>query len=282
MPTWGAFWGNPWGLSVLATDALIQPNRVRVTASSLEYLTIEWLIKPTNRDIADFTFSVWRSQHQAADSFRKIADDLKEIFVYKDPNVNIKARNRVWYYKIRSTEDASSEFLDSLAASSPEKLDRVALAIARRNNMLMDNFVGIRCYILQEKMAGEHCPTCWDEIKQRKMQANCKVCFNTGYIGGFATPIEAQVNFNPSPKVVQIAQQGEMTPDNTVAWLGNFPDVKPRDIIVEAGRGTRWRVVNRSTTQKRRVTVHQNLTLKQINRSDVEWEIPIPGLVEEE
>lgn len=279
---WGAFWGNPWGLVILPSDALLQPSKVRVTASSLDYLTINWLIKPTNRDIAEFTFSVWRSQSQDSASFRKIVDGLKEIFVYKDPNVNIRARNRVWYYKVRSTEDLSSDYLESLVSSSPEKLDRVGIAIARRNDMLMDEFVGVPCFVLQSKMAGQRCPSCWDELKQRVNQTDCKACFNTGWLGGYAAPIEAQINFNPAPKLVQIAQQGEMNPQQTVAWLGNFPEVKPRDIIIEVGPGTRWRVVNRSTTQKRRVTVHQNLTLKQINLSDVEWSIPVPGLLEDE
>ncbi len=70
----------------------------------------------------------------------------------------------------------------------------------------------------------------------------------------------------------------ELQPKEAPAWMSNFPEVKPRDIIVEANDGNRWRIVRVQPTRKRRSVVHQNLVVTEIGRDHVEWKIDIPGL----
>jgi hypothetical protein len=230
----------------------------------------------------EFTFSIYRSQGQDPSDFVLVKDGLKNVFTWKDPDANQKSKHRKWFYKIRATDDCTGYFKESKIESNPEIRDRIAISIIRRNDMLLRTKVGVDAYVVQERTAGQRCPECWDEVKQRVSKGNCESCFNTGFLKGFMTPIHAMINFTPSPKQVQMMNFGEMQPNQTTAWMGPFPEVKPRDIIVEAGVGTRWRVVNTSATRKRRLIVHQNLLLKEINRSDVEWELPIPELIANE
>ncbi len=266
----------------MPTTGLIQFRGLQVQTYSLEFLIINWQIAPINRDISEFTFAVFRSQGQDPSDFVLVKDGLKSTFTWKDANANQASKHRKWFYKVRATEDCTGNFQESKIESNPEIRDRTAISIIRRQDMLLRTKVGVPAFVVAERTTGQRCDVCWDEVKQRITKGNCDLCFNTGFIKGFLTPILANINFSPSPKQVQIMSFGEMQPNQTTAWMGPFPEVKPRDIIVEEGVGTRWRVINTSATRKRRMIVHQNLLLKEINRSDVEWDLPIPDLIANE
>lgn len=262
----------------MATTALLEIDKLSVRSFSLDFLTLDWRIKPTNRPIDDFTFSVFRSQSQEDTDFKKIKDGLKSVFNFHDPAASQASRWRQWYYKVRATEDTTALFTESQIATNDEQPDRIGLSIARRNLLVLRRFVGIKSFVLQERTFGQRCNHCWDSVKQRRKQSGCRICFDTGFMGGFFTPIEALINYSPSPKQVQMMSFGERQPNQTPAWMSNFPEMKPRDLVIEQHDGRRWRVINVGTTRKRRAITHQNLLLVEINRSDVEWKIEIPNL----
>lgn len=261
----------------MPTTELIQIDKVNVRSFSLNFLTVDWRIKPTNRPISDFSFTVLRSQSQEDTDFRVIQEDITG-FTFHDPNSSQKARWRQWYYKVRAVEVSSKTFTESPTASNQEKPDRIGLSIIRRNELALRRFVGVKCFILQERTFGQRCNNCWDNIKQRRKLSNCTICFDTGFLGGFFEPIPALVNLSPSAKQVQKMNFGELTPNQTPAWMSNFPELKPRDILIEEHDGKRWRVSNMVPTRKRRAIIHQNLLLTEINRADVEWKINVDGL----
>jgi hypothetical protein len=68
--------------------------------------------------------------------------------------------------------------------------------------------------------------------------------------------------------------QGERQEQNTSARLISFPPVKPKDVLVE-GENKRWRVVTVAKTERLRSIVHQEPTLHEIPRGDVEYKLPI-------
>lgn len=262
----------------MVTTALIEIDRIRVRTLSLDFLLVDWRIKPTNRPISDFTFSIFRSQSPEG-SFTQIVDDLKQVFSFKDFTASQKARWRKFYYKLRITEDSSGQFTESEAVANVEKPDRIALSIIRRNDLILREKNGIDAFLIIERTFGQRCSACFDPVKNRKKISNCQLCLNTGFIQGFFPAIPIRVNISPSPKVSQFANFGELQPNQTAAWMSNFPEVKQRDLVVEAvANGNRWRITRVNTTRKNRALVHQNLLLSEINRSDIEWKIPIPEL----
>jgi hypothetical protein len=247
---------------------------IDVSVFNLDYLVVSWAIKPTTETIPDYRFSVWRSNSHGGD-FKRVVDDLTDTFVYKDPKVKLRSKKRQYFYKV-SVYDNSNPSVEvfSDVETHPKKPDVLALEIIRRNDLLLKNFVGVDSYHYARRDWGQRCPECWDYIKQRKVKSNCMVCFNTGFIGGFHTPVSARINFNPSTKMIRHAQF-EMEPNQTAAWMSNFPIVNPKDVIVEDGR-KRWRVVNVNRTEKLRMPVHQVLQLTRINQNDVEYDLYIP------
>lgn len=254
---------------------------IQVRAFDLSRLVIDWVIKPTNQDLQDYTFSVFRSQSQDAAEFVKVIDGLKDKFSFHDPIVGQKNKWRQWFYRVRVTEDATDLFVESDIASNDAEPDRIALAIIAKQSNLLEKFTGVPSFILKERTFGQRCGLCFDTRKMRRKTDNCGQCFNTGFVGGFFDPIPMFANLNPSSKTIQFAHFGEIHPDQVAAWISNFPEVKPRDILVEEDDGKRWRIIKVEPTRKRRSVVHQTLLLTQINRSDIEWTIPVPDMIEQ-
>jgi hypothetical protein len=54
----------------------------------------------------------------------------------------------------------------------------------------------------------------------------------------------------------------------------NYPLLKPDDMIVEM-ENRRWRVVRVATTERLRAVVHQELTLHEIVKGDIDFQVPV-------
>jgi len=254
---------------------MLEFDTVYVECFDLDSLVVGWSIKPTTEDISLYRFSVWRSNTPEVD-FTKVMDGLQNRFAYKDPDVDLKSKWRKFFYKIQAyLASDPTRLVWSKSANSDAKPDPISLEIIRRNNLLLKNVVGNKGYAFVRRTWGQKCEACWDAIKQRKLQSNCAVCYNTGWVNGFFDPISLNINFNPPPELVRHAQF-EMQPEQTVAWCSNFPPLSPKDIVVESGRN-RWRIVQISKTEKRRTLVHQVLQLTKINPQDIEYTLKTPG-----
>jgi len=245
---------------------------------SVKYLTVRWKIKPTTEDISLYTFRVLRSR-SAEGEYNKIID-LKEQFVYHDADLEMSSKYRQFFYKIMVYEDLDpTNFMMSDVAYLPQKPEKIAAEIIRRNDLLLRTRIGVPCLIYNIKTWGQYCTNCFDHVKKRKRISNCPICYNTGFVNGYLGPIGAFVNFNPSQKMIR--QAGfEMQPDNIAAWMGNYPPMNPKDIILESGV-RRWRVVQQSETEMKRVPIHQMLQLIKINHSDIEYELKYKELTED-
>lgn len=246
-----------------------------VDVYNLDYLVVNWAIKPTTEDISLYRFAIWRSDSPSG-NFTKIVDGLTNVFSYKDTSVNLYSKWRKFFYKVHCylTSDPTKNVFSSVEYNAT-KPDPVAVEIVRRNNLLLKNFVGVPAHVYIRRTWGQRCTNCWDAIKQRKTQSNCALCFNTGFVGGFFDPVSVQMNFNPSPEMIRHAQF-EQQLDTTTAWMSNYPPVSPKDVIIENGK-KRWRIVQVNQTQKKRLLVHQIFSLAQVNLNDIEYTLAVPG-----
>jgi hypothetical protein len=255
---------------------MLEFDKIWVDVYNLDYLVVNWSIKPTIEDINLYRFSVLRS-NSPSDSFEAVADGLVNTFSFKDAGVNLYSKWRKFFYKVKCyLASDPSQVITSTVEFNATKPDPIALEIVRRNNLLLKNFVGVPGHIYIRRTWGQKCTNCWDPIKQRKLQSNCSLCLNTGYVGGFFNPISINVNFNPSPELVRHAHF-EQQIDTTTAWMSNYPPVSPKDVIIENGK-KRWRVVQVNQTQKKRLLVHQIFSLTQVNLNDIEYSLVVPGV----
>ena len=251
-----------------------------VRGFSLDFLEVTWEIENTTLDPQNYTFMVQRSESPMG-PWDAVTEAFSDRYRFVDNRVNLLHRWRQIYYRIHSVEkadDTNEVFSDPFTFhASP---DLIAEEIQRLERLLWEEYAGRRCHIWPVRTFGQRCPHCYDgpdkgkgHTSQRR-RSHCLTCYGTTFVRGYFDPIEIFMQIDPSTKTVQPLPINERQQSDTSARLPNFPLVKPRDIIVEA-ENRRWRVVKVNQTERLRSVVHQELTMHEIAKGDVEFQLPM-------
>jgi len=249
-----------------------------VRSFSLDWLEFTWEIENTTVDPWDYDWTVERSESPEG-PWDPIAGPFSDRYRFVDNRVNLLHRWRQLYYRIKSVRksDTSDEVYSDAATLAAEP-DLIAKEIQLIERTVWREFTGRKCYLFPVRTFGQYCPHCMDAeglgSTYRKLRSNCLTCYDTQFARGYLNPIELFIQFDPSPKSQQPQGTGETQQSNTTARMGNFPLVKPRDIIVEP-ENRRWRVVQVSSTERLRAKVHHELTLHEIVKGDIEFQLLI-------
>jgi hypothetical protein len=248
-----------------------------VRSFSLDWLEVSWEVENTTLDPHSFDWYIERSESPEG-PWDPLADAFQDRYRFIDHRVNLLERWRSLYYRLKSVEKADTS---NVVYSSPATLgaepDLIAKEIQLLERTVWREFTGRKCWLYPVRTFGQYCPHCMDIGKGgtfRKLRSNCHTCYDTKYARGYMNPIELYIQFDPSPKSAQQLGTGETQQSNTTARMGNFPLVKPGDIIVES-ENRRWRVVQVASTERLRSKVHHELTLHELVKGDVEFQLPV-------
>lgn len=257
---------------------MIEIGELNVNSYILDELTITWQVEiDPEEDILDYEMFVLRSQ-APEDDFEEVSPGLFDVYSYVDLDAGTRSKWRKYYYKVKAVHTPSGREFYSEAEQSyiPTEMTLLGLEVARRNRLLLDEFVGVDCYLYIMRRFGPRCPTCWDFNKRQVTKSSCEDCYKVGRYKGYFAPMQVKCQFNPHAQSVDHANIGEMEPGETNAWTTNYPLISPGDLIIEPGN-KRWRVSAISTTEQHRVPVRQMLQLHLIDKSDVEYRIEVPN-----
>ncbi len=255
--------------------------RLKVTSFTarsfdLDYIDLWWEIETFTRSvdvISAYRFTISRSESPEG-PFEAITPPFTDQFHFRDFSVNLLHKWRQLYYKLTVTDLRNSESVDVGVATIEAEPDLISLEIQRQEDVLLRNFTGRRCILFPVRTFGEKC-SCFDTVLNRQTRSNCLLCYDTGFIGGYLTPIGFYMQIDPDAKAPSnTAVIGETQPRNTSGRLISYPPIKPKDLIVEP-ENKRWKVVTVNTTERLRSVVHQELALHMIPRGDIEFKLPI-------
>lgn len=260
---------------------MIQVTKINVRSFNLDQLDVFWEISPvaapqdesTPHEIYDYDFFVLSSE-AAMGPYEVIGGPFRDVYNFRDNTVHLLHKWRQYYYKIRVVHRVSGDVAEFGPASSYEpEPDLIAAEIIRQEDLLFREFVGRKCVLFPARTFGPSC-SCFDPYTNRRTRSQCKLCFGTGWMGGFMSPVLVYVQIDPFPKNSQTSSLQEVMPNDTVGRMISFPPVAPRDILVES-ENKRWRVLRVTPTQRLRSTVRQELQLHEIPKADIEYGLPI-------
>jgi hypothetical protein len=184
---------------------------------------------------------------------------------------------QVYYYRLRVVKrDTQDQVQVTKAAWFEEKPDVINAEIRRRNNLLLREYTGVPVLYYPVRNTGTRCPECWGELEDQRVKSKCEVCYDTGYVTGYYTPILMYMNIHEDQNA--LAQNAEMdeVPIRTATALltGEFP-IHFADLILERNN-ERWLVSSFDRTEKLRVTASYRVRLHQVLEQDVRFKIPLP------
>lgn len=238
---------------------------------------LTWELEDTSEDILDYTFQLQRSESPSG-PFEAISVPFKDIYSFVDNRLFVGSRWRNFFYQILVTNIPSGSQQtfggkDGLPVTRAPDPDLIALELRRHMQLLFREFAARRCWVLPVRTFGQRC-SCWNPTLRNRTRSGCQLCYDTGFVRGYMSPIESWVQMDPSPKSEQNTNVGAQQQSNTTARLAYYPPLKPRDILVEP-ENRRWRVVSVSQTEQGRAAVHQEVQLHEVPLKDVEFAIPI-------
>ena len=154
--------------------------------------------------------------------------------------------------------------------------DRISNEVSRLINRALKRDFGTECKLYSKMRSGEHCNECWDDVLGRSIDPNCPVCLGTGYVQGYYDPIDIYVVFPKEDKSIIIdGELSEIQKDDppNMAWTGNYPIIKPGDLLLREFDKTLWRIKYVHQTAKRMYLLRQILAIEQVDRHEKEYDL---------
>ncbi len=261
---------------------MINVTKITVRSFNLDHLDIFWEISPIAgppegsdrpHEIYDYDFYISRSD-AGAGPYHQLGGPFRDVYHFRDITTELLHKWRQHFYKIKVVHRSSGEEREFGPASSFEpEPDLIAAEIIRQEDMLFREFVGRKCILYPARTFGPAC-SCYDPFTGRRTRSSCKLCFGTGWLQGFMSPVEVFVQIDPFPKTSENSSLQERQPGNTTARMISFPPVSPRDILIES-ENRRWKVVSVTPTQRLRATVRQEMVVHEIPKGDIEFALPV-------
>lgn len=266
---------------------MLVAQAIRVFTLERDAITVSWEIKDTVEDMNTYTVSVWRSE-SAGGPYQRVSQEMNagDVFLFEDRSVNIFSKWREFFYRIRfSKDDASQEYGSTdpgqvLNGKDPGGVvmeappDIEALETMRRFELVLREYAGRQVITLTERTWGQTCGQCWDALKRRRTMSSCQTCFDTGYAGGFFSPVLTRCMKPPSQIMTSINPMFEIQPNDLVMWFGPRPRLKPRDVVIGID-GRRWRVINLAPSEKGWARTRQTIQMRELSKDQIEYKIPI-------
>lgn len=245
---------------------------------------ISWEILPTTEDLNNYKLDIYRSEFigdSSLDGFNLIASGINvSQNYYIDFTISGWTNfSRTWYYKIKLKNISNNAVVlyPEIGSYYPNYniTDRATLEILRRKKLVLrQKYVGQNFKFLKRKNWGEHCPKCWDNEMFRSTDDSCRVCYGTGWKGGFFKPIPFIGMVNKSPSYSQINMFGTWKPSDVMLYLLNYPILTERDIIVDSN-GKRWSVIQIRYVAKLDKIIEQQAQLALIAPDSIIYEIEV-------
>lgn len=252
---------------------MLEIRNLKAASFDLGYMDLSWEVSPTQEDIWEYRFVVERSESSMG-PWEQVSLEFTDRYFFRDITAIKNNRYTFFYYRIKIKHQPTSVEKFSDVISQQAKPDLIACEVRRLEHLLFREYIGRRCFLFPRRTFGQRCPSCYDPISKQQLHDRCPTCFDTTFVRGFLDPIQIWMQFDPSPRSTELAEIMETQQENTSGRALAYPQLKPRDIIVEA-ENRRWRVVRVSLTERLRAPLHQELVLHALPLGDIEWELPV-------
>lgn len=249
-----------------------------VTPVYAEGITLQWEI--VDPDVGVYQITVQRSGSSAG-PWEDLSTQL-DGFMYVDSEADTNGLSRDIYYRLSVVSPGGSTLLSNVRnVQDVLPLGQAGRHFLRARKMRMDllrtfqKFSGRQYYILKRKHWGERCPTCYDSVTRMTVRQDCTDCYGTTFNGGYYDPILVWGRFDPAVLNSPLQIEGSADQRMRRFVMLDVPWLMHDDVIVSSTMDRRYRVITHSQTEMREVTVHQDLSVAELQRDDDVYAFPV-------
>lgn len=266
---------------------------IRITKITPLYphrIFIQWdLINPV--DSGSYTFTLercgsvegpWEVLKTGIQNTYNYIDDMRDQPLQEaDGKPHLYSLQKQFYYRVTVVPPSGCQ---NKATSDPHCIEKELSPIAKglRRRLQYDltrvtRYInGVRLSLLKRKLWGTRCPICYDPVTRSETIEHCTTCYGTTFIGGYWDPFVTYGRINTPYNINSVTSERDKTESATqIITLLDYPLLQDNDLIVELDTNQRHLVRKQTTTELRRVSVHQQVTTSIIERGAIEYSIPV-------
>ena len=253
---------------------MLQIRNERVVSFSLNHYDVFWEIEPTTEDIQQYEFYVERSEAEAG-PWDSIAGPLVDQYFIRDNSVHsITTNARTLYYRIRCRHVPTERVIYSSTFDRVGAPNILATEMIRLERVLFEEFVGVRCWLFPRRTFGQRCPSCFDTVLGKTVEARCTTCWGTGFSGGYHYPTSFWAQIDAMAESEQVTVDDHRRVQMAQLRCGPSPGIKPLDLIVDH-QNRRYRVVEAGGTSMSGSLVRAEIKMVLIQKGSIEDKIPL-------
>jgi hypothetical protein len=192
--------------------------------------------------------------------------------------VNTDLTKRIFYRATTVARDQHGDLfetpLDRAAVANNyelEKLDYIWREAIRRNKWILDQG-GERVKLFIRKLTGDKCGCVSDTHRQTR--TGCKVCFETGVIGGYEGPFDIIIAPDDGERAAKQTNKGRTLEHSYDTWTTPVPLISQRDFIVKLNND-RYGIGPVRMPSNRGMLLQQFFSISSFDESDIRYEVPV-------
>lgn len=182
------------------------------------------------------------------------------------------------YYKIRITR-GSEEFLfpEEGVAGVSNAAPLSTIVLQRRKHLAM-NFKrnGVEVLYYKKRLLAMRCPVCVDPTTDKQMFADCDMCYGTGYVGGYYTPLKLHVLLSGDREFKGVSTAGFVETAAVSLKIPGWLEPFPGDVVRDPA-GDMWEISNkiRPLVFQRGVIQYDTIAVK-VEPHSAAYRLPVP------
>lgn len=248
---------------------------VHVRCQRQDSLLIRWQLEPTAYKLEDADFEIFRSMSTAG-PWDLIGTAETGMFHFYDLEIEGPHSFRNYYYIVRLADKTGRGFRDSGVENLSHDPDNLALELVRKKNVYLTVRGGIRGAVLVRKRWGAKCSRCWNDERQLPTDADCPICYGTGYAGGYCKPVPVPAGIIGPDSKEYAETVGTIEISQSAFEISNQPLLQPDDVFVDVTLNCRYFVKKVTGFTRRGYIVSQILTCTRLDDNAAVYQIDIP------
>lgn len=266
-------------------DFKLSVNRILTQAGNY-IVDMQWM-----HVVGQLGYNVYRAETRSDDpkDWYKINTKLICVNYYQDRGFTGDPINNgriQWWYKVVPVNQDGEEFALSRSISATFEIPLngiqrwVAPTIRMRTAMQLDpaGFSAAEVvHFLVRMWAGAYC-TCLD-VRTRKVDANCAMCYGTGYKGGYNLIENVYCRIRSTPVQMGARSGGITITHNPTGVIASYPILTDGDVIVRK-HNERFRIRRPKHRKIQNYITAQSFELDKIQLYDMAYRWSTPPIVE--
>jgi hypothetical protein len=247
---------------------------VKIFPQWFKQATIQWSVPAS---FGNVIFNVYVSQVADSDFVKINATPITGSFFIDTTSQEYSKFNHNYYIVEAILQDKNNFVIRSDPATwhtvQRDWVELRSIEIQRREYWLLSRFAGISSYLFRRKNYGRRCTTCWNPVTEQVTRDNCPNCIGTSFEGGYWTPVKIFLQYDPTPNNLVKDYVGQDEENIITAWTISMPDIRLGDILIRDNSWEGYEITKIQTTELQGNVVRQILTLTQLSKGAVEFQL---------